>query len=199
MSTKRKSDEQQNRPDAHDVLRKLWDKLAAMDHSAEVVDERLQHLGGSLGHFMLQNIGEYWAVHADAVSLARMYKLPEPPAKDESPWQTHADLVAWCGELLAEAEATHTKQGSVSNGIGIMPPANDDGSPFYKPAYFKKWYIGDELLRKNAISSKKYTPGKIRRKKQPPRTGSKGKRSTYWYSEPDVQKAWPDRFATAKN
>jgi hypothetical protein len=73
-----------------------------------------------------------------------------------------------------------------------FPP--DDGSPFYRPSYFKKYNIGDELLRRNATGGKKHVPGKVRRvNKQTVR----GKKAVYWYSEPDARKCWPHKFADA--
>jgi hypothetical protein len=93
-------------------------------------------------------------------------------------------------------------------------PAVDNGAPFYKPSYFTKWNIGDELLRRNGTDEIAFTQGKVRRKRQSPSGGelampakktakkakkgrsTKGKpRPVYWYSEPDTRKRWPDRFA----
>ena len=79
-----------------------------------------------------------------------------------------------------------------------LPESPDDGGPFYKPAHFTKWNIGGELVRRNSTDGKKYIEGKVRRQKQAPRTGKKAKRPTYWYSEPDAKKCWPDKFASAK-
>ena len=80
------------------------------------------------------------------------------------------------------------------------PPAANvpaaDGSPFYKPAHFKKWNIGDEVLRKNSSDESEYIDGKVRRQKQP--NSGKGKRAVYWYSEPDVRKRWPHKFVDTK-
>jgi hypothetical protein len=70
----------------------------------------------------------------------------------------------------------------------------DDGGPFYKPAYFSRWAIGDELLRRNASDEKEYTEGRVRRQRKRPANG-KGGRAVYWYSEPDARRRWPDRFA----
>ena len=70
-----------------------------------------------------------------------------------------------------------------------------DGSPFYKPAHFKQYNIGDELLRRNATSGKRYVPGKVRRINKQTR---RGKRGFYWYSEPDARACWPHRFSDAE-
>jgi len=119
---------------------------------------------------------------------------------NSGPMAAIADTLQKLFDLQAEALlSSRTESPANTTNIGTTPPAKDDGSPFYKPAYFKQWHIGDELLRRNATNSKKYTPGKVRRQKQSPRTGSKGKQSTYWYSEPDVKRAWPERFATFKD
>jgi hypothetical protein len=72
------------------------------------------------------------------------------------------------------------------------------GAPFYKPSYFKQWYIGDDLLRRNATNGKKYVEGKVRRVKKAPARG-KGKRGVYWYSEPDTRKRWPEKFKIAED
>jgi hypothetical protein len=85
-----------------------------------------------------------------------------------------------------------------------------DGDPFYKPAFFKKWNIGDELLRRNATDAQEYAEGKVRRqRKQPSSTTAKspaqvkrGKgdpRPVYWYSEPDARRRWPEKFAGGKD
>jgi hypothetical protein len=70
-------------------------------------------------------------------------------------------------------------------------PAEEDGGPFYKPHYFDRFHIGDELLRRNATDSQQYVPGKVRRRDQ---QTVEGKRAVYWYSEPDARRRWPDRF-----
>jgi len=104
---------------------------------------------------------------------------------------------------LRAAAAQADKPGLDATAAAAEPQADkpgipDDGRPFYKPSYFQTWGIGDELLRRNSTDKKKYVEGKVRRQKKKPATG-KGKRAVYWYSEPDVQKRWPDRFAAAEN
>lgn len=90
------------------------------------------------------------------------------------------------GEANAQVQPTKDAQGQ-----------KDDGRPFYKPAYFEQWNIGNELLRRNGTNGKKCVEGKVRRVKRKPATG-KGKRRVYWYSEPDARKRWPDRFEKAE-
>jgi len=86
--------------------------------------------------------------------------------------------------------------GEAEAGGGDTP---GDGKPFYKPKYFaQQWDIDDELLRRNAITGKQYTEGKVRRIEKKPASG-KGKRAVYWYSEPDARRRWPDRFKIAED
>jgi hypothetical protein len=96
-------------------------------------------------------------------------------------------------QRLQDRRQPDSADGDVGSVTGApRPPAADDGSPFYKPSYFKKYNIGDELLRRNATGGRKYAPGKVRRiNKQP----SRDKRKFYWYSEPDARRCWPHRFA----
>jgi hypothetical protein len=91
-------------------------------------------------------------------------------------------------EVLADLERWADAEASPS------PAGPDDGTPFYKPAYFAEYgNIGDELLRRNATNGSRYVVGKVRRQlKNPPRR--EGKRPVYWYSQPDVRKCWPERF-----
>ena len=67
-----------------------------------------------------------------------------------------------------------------------------DGAPFYKPSYFTKWNIGDELLRRNSTDQPAFVEGKVRRDNK---QTCKGKKPVYWYSEPDAKRCWPHRFA----
>ena len=62
------------------------------------------------------------------------------------------------------------------------------GEPYCKPIYFKKFNIGDDLLRRNAVDTSEYTPGKVRRKRRTADVNS------YQYSEPDAKKRWPEKF-----
>ena len=87
--------------------------------------------------------------------------------------------------------------GSAGKGVAAVPqaPTADDGAPFYKPSYFKKYNIGDELLRRNATGGKRPVPGKVRRINKQTR---RGKKKFYWYSEPDARRCWPHYFADIK-
>lgn len=96
--------------------------------------------------------------------------------------------------LTPDAAASRASGGQGTSGRDTP----DDGEPFYKPKYFQQWDIDDELLRRNAITGKQYTEGKVRRIKKKPASG-KGKRAVYWYSEPDARRRWPDLFKIAED
>jgi hypothetical protein len=104
-----------------------------------------------------------------------------------------------------------------ADGNADLSQANG-GSPFYKPAYFQKWKISDDLLRRNAIDGSVFKAGKVRRQNITPsnstiklpanrtakprkgkRISTKGKpRPVYWYSEPDARKRWPEKFSAVQ-
>jgi hypothetical protein len=126
---------------------------------------------------------------------------------------------------LAEKGAAVAQAGQPGESTGTTPQADvkeqplaGDGSPFYKPAYFQKWKISDELLRRNTTDGKAFKESKVRRRNIMPsnstiklsanrtakprtgkRVGTKGKpRPVYWYSEPDARKRWPEKFSVVE-
>jgi hypothetical protein len=100
--------------------------------------------------------------------------------------------------LLDEVRKLDAAQPAQDVKAAAAEPPADDGRPFYKPAHFQQWKIGDDLLRKNRSDEGKYTEGKVRRERKKPASG-KGKRPVYWYSEPDARKRWPDKFLLVDN
>ena len=103
-------------------------------------------------------------------------------------------LIRAAGGTRRQAPQDSVAQGAPAQEVPGQPEIADVGKPFYKPAHFRQWKIGDELLRRNATDDKKYIEGKVRRVKKEPASG-KGKRAVYWYSFPDVRKRWPEKFA----
>ena len=132
-------------------------------------------------------------------------RLPPVPRRCDDPSDGISDLCQWyieakaaaAAEAQAPAKPQADKPGMDATAAAAEAQA-DDGRPFYRPAYFKRWNIGDDHLRKNAIDKGEYIEGKVRRDPKNPASG-KGKRPVYWYSEPDARKRWPDKFLPVVN
>ena len=132
---------------------------------------------------------------ADAMTAAALDSSPlrtflrglEPALWFDGLWTNWTELRPVLEQLAVRLQEGLLAPGETAN-APVVPRKPDDGEPFYKPKYFLKWHIGDELLRRNATNETTHIEGKVRRIEKRSATG-KGKRPVYWYSEPDVLQA----------
>jgi hypothetical protein len=148
-------------------------------------------------------------LHDTFIAIRRLLPQEEDTKSNSTNTANPCDL-SLPSIVLAPFVKANNVEGAAPIDATKIEQATDDGGPFYKPSYFTKWNISDEILRRNSIDANVYIPGKVRR--QPAvsnatihnvkvkrtkrnRSGKGHPRPTYWYSESDARKRWPDKFA----